>query len=670
VDIIHGNLFLTDQECAHRQGEQLGDLSVIETIHRLYISLTAAGFNLVLVIMLCVLNQGDKGRNRSFIKLAVVVLIGNLVSCASTAVRRSDAFDVSVRVAILAYLAACVVNMLVTYYFARYSESFFIEWYEPPKKNITINRIILWTGFISMGIIYIFFFDFMTVSGHIAGVSDPTRLIYGYGFELYFIVYTIVYFVKHRSVLNRRAFVTALVGFSSTILGLVLQSVFPNVQVNYFGAVIGLYLFYLGVEAPDYKKLMQTLKELQAAREAADRANQSKSYFLANMSHEIRTPINAVLGMNEMILRESKDETITGYARNVESSGKSLLTIINDILDFSKIEAGKLDIVEAPYKLSAVVNDTYQMIAFRARTNGLDFNINMDENLPENLYGDEVRIRQIMVNLLTNAVKYTDEGGIDLRIEGDRRDDRLDLTISVTDTGIGIKDEDKEKLFSQFERVDLMHNNSIEGTGLGLAITRELVSKMGGQISLESEYGHGSTFSVKLPQKVLSGEPVGRFVPGDVDHSDTEEYEESFRAPEADVLVVDDTRVNLMVAKALLKKTEVRIDTASGAQEGIDKANEKKYDLIFMDQRMPHMDGTQALNEIRKNTEGPNAQTPVVCLTADAISGARERYISEGFTDYLTKPIESDAIEELMMKYLPAEKVEKVKVAKKQKENK
>ena len=175
---------------------------------------------------------------------------------------------------------------------------------------------------------------------------------------------------------------------------------------------------------------------------------------------------------------------------------------------------------------------------------------------------------------------------------------------------------------------------------------------------------------MKLPQKVLSGEPVGRFVPGDVDHSDTEEYEESFRAPEADVLVVDDTRVNLMVAKALLKKTEVRIDTASGAQEGIDKANEKKYDLIFMDQRMPHMDGTQALNEIRKNTEGPNAQTPVVCLTADAISGARERYISEGFTDYLTKPIESDAIEELMMKYLPAEKVEKVKVAKKQKENK
>lgn len=641
----------------------MGDLSVAETIHRLYFSLAAAGFNLVLCIMLAILDQGEERRNKSFIKLAVVILVGNLISCASVVVRRAEVFNISPKGSILAYLAACVVNIFVTYYFAKYSESYFEEWYEIPKKNVVINRIIIITAIVSMILVTIFFFPFVTRKGTISGVSDPIRIIYGYGVELYFIFYTVFYFVRHRSVLNRRGFATALVGFSVTILGLVLQIFFPEVLINYFGAAISLYVFYLGAEAPDYRKLLQTLKELQAAREAADRANQSKSYFLANMSHEIRTPINAVLGMNEMIIRESKDETITGYARKVENSGKNLLSIINDILDFSKIEAGKLEIVNAPYQLTSVVNDTVNMIAFRAKNNGLEFKVELNETLPNHLYGDEVRIRQVIVNLLTNAVKYTNEGEISLNIDGIRMDKQVTLKIAVSDTGIGIKDEDKEKLFSQFERIDLMRNNSVEGTGLGLAITRELVFRMGGTISVDSEYGRGSTFFVTLPQNIISNEPVGKYDPNTDDVTDHEVYEESFRAPEASVLVVDDTRVNLMVAKALLKKTEVAIDTASGALEGVEMAGNKKYDLIFMDQRMPHVDGTQALKMIRENAEGPNYKTPVICLTADAISGARERYISEGFTDYLTKPIESEAIEELMIKYLPSDKVELVKIA-------
>ncbi len=421
---------------------------------------------------------------------------------------------------------------------------------------------------------------------------------------------------------------------------------------------------------------MDNARMLMKAKEDADLANAAKSDFLASMSHEIRTPINAVLGMNEMILQESSGMrntgspemqsfagAIAGYAGNIESAGNNLLAIVNDILDFSKMEAGKLDIVEGNYRLSSVLNDLSSFILFRAQDKGLRFAMDVDGTLPDELCGDGVRVRQIIANLLNNAVKYTEQGSVRLTLSGSVQGpaepgQSICLRIAVQDTGIGIRKEDIDQLFTKFHRLDLKRNSTVEGTGLGLAITHSLLEMMGGRIEVQSEYGKGSVFTVRIPQKIVSAEPIGDFrarfrrnTP-EADHG-----RETFRAPEAHILVVDDTRMNLMVATGLLKNTGIRTDTAPGGNEAVALARTTAYDLILMDQRMPRMDGTEALHLIRAQSDGANRETPVICLTADAVIGARERYMAEGFTDYLTKPIDSRALERILVRYLPAEKV-------------
>ena len=421
-------------------------------------------------------------------------------------------------------------------------------------------------------------------------------------------------------------------------------------------------------------------EELRKAKDIADHSNAAKSDFLANMSHEIRTPINAILGMNEMILREGlssrdalpKDREvirkgfadICNYAGNVESAGTNLLSIINDILDFSKIEAGKLEIVEGNYKLSTMLNDLCNMITFKAREKGLQFEIDVDSSLPDGLYGDEVRMRQVVTNILNNAVKYTKKGSVCMSVKGRMAEELKDgkaviLEIRVKDTGIGIREEDIDKLFTKFERMDLKTNSTVEGTGLGLAITKNLLTMMGGSIEVESTYGEGSQFTVILPQKVVSSEKVGDFKSKyEKSIQERKAYEESFRAPDAHLLIVDDTTMNLTVVKGLLKSTQVEIDTATSGPQSIEMAKEKAYDIILMDQRMPEMDGTQAMHVIQNQQDGANRKTPFICLTADAVTGARERYMAEGFADYLTKPIDSGELERMLVKYLPQEKLQ------------
>ena len=424
---------------------------------------------------------------------------------------------------------------------------------------------------------------------------------------------------------------------------------------------------------------MDYSEQLTEAKAAAEHANTAKSEFLASMSHEIRTPINAVLGMNEMVLRESlqaRDQAskvqpelrnyltnISNYAGNIDSAGKNLLAIINDILDFSKIESGKMEITEADYKFSSVLNDISNVISFRAKDKGLDFKIEMDKDLPDGLFGDELRIRQIMTNLLGNAVKYTKKGSVLLYVGKEAGDviengDTIHLVVAVKDTGIGIKQEDINKLFQKFERFDLQQNSTVEGSGLGLAITKNLLELMHGTIKVESVYGEGSTFTAVIPQKVVSTEPVGDFkMKFEKSVQEAEVYHESFRAPDAHILIVDDTRMNLTVAVGLLKKTQMDIDTAASGLEAIGLAKTIKYDLILMDQRMPGMDGTETMKNIKALESGVNKDTPFICLTADAVSGARTHYLAEGFTDYLTKPIDSKALERTLMKYLPEEKL-------------
>jgi len=461
--------------------------------------------------------------------------------------------------------------------------------------------------------------------------------------------------------------------FESQLSSQTRQTVMGYIVILIISLFVGAVLSLLTV-----RPYVKAQAELFEEKTRAESANNAKSDFLANMSHEIRTPINAVLGMNEMVIREDHKamgvaesdplaveealENISVYTRDIKKAGHNLLAIVNDILDFSKIEAGKMDLIIAPYQLSSLINDIHNMTLFKAQDKGLAFNVEVDPAIPDELSGDEIRVRQILTNLLNNAVKFTDKGTVDLKLRCRKLEEgKINLIISVWDTGIGIKQEDKAKLFDKFERFDMERNSTVEGTGLGLTITHHLVELMGGKIEVESEYGKGSIFTVTIPQSVVNDTPIGDFqsrlkehVPGD------RPYKESFRAPTAHILIVDDTRINLTVAVNLLKNTKIKIDTATSGEESVSMAANTRYDMIFMDQRMPEMDGTEALHKIRGTSDGASKDVPVVCLTADAVIGAKERYLSEGFTDYLTKPIDNYALEKMIVKYLPEEKVEKV----------
>ncbi|MCH5344383.1 MAG: response regulator [Acetatifactor sp.] len=399
---------------------------------------------------------------------------------------------------------------------------------------------------------------------------------------------------------------------------------------------------------------------LKEAAESAIRAEQAKSRFLSNMSHEIRTPINAVLGMNEMILRECKDELLLSYAENIQSSGKTLLFLINDILDMSKIESGKMEIVPTEYEVADIIIDLWNIIYLRAQEKGLTIDFILNETMPRTLFGDEVRIKQIVTNLLTNAVKYTPKGGIELHATYKRTGkDRMDLIISVKDTGMGIRQEDMGKLFESFQRLEEEKNRNIEGTGLGMNITMSLLKLMNGDMKVESEYQKGSTFTVTIPQKVLHDEPTGDF--GAImsrQRSRTEQKRESFEAPDANVLVVDDNEMNLAVFKALLKRTKMSIVTADSGKSCLELVKKEPFHIIFMDHMMPGMDGIETLHEIQKLEHFPNEKTPVIALTANAVSGAREVYLKEGFADFLTKPIDAERLEQMVVSYLPEELVQ------------
>ena len=411
----------------------------------------------------------------------------------------------------------------------------------------------------------------------------------------------------------------------------------------------------------DIDKERRERERLIDASERAVAASEAKSAFLSNMSHEIRTPINAVLGMNEMILRESDDKNILGYSENIRSAGSTLLGLINDILDFSKIEAGKMEIIPVDYDLSSVINDLVNMIQTKADAKGLKLEFEISREVPKLLHGDEVRIKQIVTNILTNAVKYTEKGRVTLCIDYEKIPDEEDcilLDVAVKDTGIGIKEEDMKKLFSEFDRIEEKRNRNVEGTGLGMSITKRLLEMMGSELQVESKYGLGSKFSFSLRQTVIKWEELGDYEAAyKASLASRGKYHEKFRAPKAEILVVDDTPMNLEVFINLLKKTEIKIETAATGEEALSLAFDKEYDVIFLDHMMPDKDGIETLHEMRERKDAPNLQTPVICLTANAISGAREKYLAEGFDNYLTKPIDSEKLEEMLIEYLPEEKI-------------
>ena len=398
-------------------------------------------------------------------------------------------------------------------------------------------------------------------------------------------------------------------------------------------------------------KTGRDIMAVEKEKQIAVVANESKDVFLANMSHEIRTPINTVIGMNEMILRENKDESIAEYANNIKQASKMLLSLINDLLDFSKIEAGKLQIIEGDYDVALMLKDVISGVESRVKDKPLQLQLDIDETLPVTLYGDEIRMRQIMNNLLSNAVKYTEQGSVSFSVKGKRKEDIFELQISVKDTGMGIREEDMGHLFDSFKRLEMKKNRYIEGSGLGLCITKQLLDQMKGSIIVESEHGKGSCFTVFIPQRVINDAPLGEL--SKTRRNDSNQATQSrLQAPDAKVLVVDDNKMNLHVVKALLKNSGIQLDLVDGGMQCIASCKEKKYDLILMDHMMPEPDGVETLHLIREDEKNLNCDTEVIVLTANAIAGAEEEYRKAGFADYLSKPVDSAKLEEVLAKYL------------------
>ena len=414
--------------------------------------------------------------------------------------------------------------------------------------------------------------------------------------------------------------------------------------------IITVYLFITAEKAKESD-------ELREAKAEAENANKAKSRFLANMSHEIRTPIHGIMGMNEMVLREAQDEKIRGYAKNIKNASENLLEIINGILDFSKIEVGRIEMEETAYSLRGLLDDVVNMIAPIARKKDLDFQVKVDENLPSELYGDVGKIRQIIVNLLNNAVKYTKTGKVVLTIRGALVGDNLNLKAKIEDTGIGIKKENIEKLFVDFERIDMDKNWAIEGTGLGLPIVNKLVQCMNGKVKVTSVYGEGSVFTVTIPQKIIDRRCIGDFR---VDKEDSENdiYSTAFVAPDAKILVVDDHEMNLVILESLLKESHVQVTTCSSGKECVELMIHNTYDVVFLDHMMPEMNGLETLEVIiKKNLK---RESKIVALTANAIVGVREMYLSKGFDDYLSKPIDIEKLEKLLLRFIPEKKIKMI----------
>ena len=412
--------------------------------------------------------------------------------------------------------------------------------------------------------------------------------------------------------------------------------------------------------------LIDTIKsilEIEKEKQQAVALSESKARFLANMSHEIRTPINAIIGMDELILNESKEATTIEYANDIRSASSMLLSLVNDILDFSKIESDKMTIIPVEYELHSLVNDSYMLLKNRARDKNLQVCYRYSDTLPKRLIGDEVRIRQIITNLVTNAVKYTHEGSVTLQVGWKPMDsENVSIVISVIDTGIGIEKESIGKLFFVFERIDEKNNRNIEGTGLGLNITKRLVDMMGGTIEVQSELGKGSNFTVTIPQKiVVNDSDMVLVTEGVVPNRDrSNDLDISFTAPNARILVVDDVRMNLKVFAGLLKSTGIQIDEAESGRECLEKVKNNSYDIVFLDHMMPEMDGMVTLQQMRKLLTGKKKMPPVIMLTANAIVGAREEYIRAGFDDYLSKPIESHRLKQMIHQYLPVDLIQPV----------
>ena len=463
-----------------------------------------------------------------------------------------------------------------------------------------------------------------------------------YVFVVLFLISSLVIAIINVKRMDKRFFSVFVI---IPLLGIlcILTLIFPGIIIYDMILVLLCYVMYFTIENPDVKMIEQ----LNNARDEAVKANQAKTDFLSSMSHEIRTPLNAICGFSSSLLEndgvstEAKEDV-----KNIIMASDTLLELVNGILDISKIEANKLEIIDTVYSFKKMYEELILLTKARIGEKPIEFKHSYDESIPEFLYGDGVRLKQVILNLLTNSAKYTKSGYIDFKINSIRKDDIIRLIISVEDSGIGIKKENIEKLFTKFERLGVEKNDTVEGTGLGLAITKKLVEMMGGKIVVQSIYGKGSIFTISIDQKMLSEKELSKVMK----EKETEEKtDEIIDASGKNILVVDDNMLNLKVAERLLKAYKCNITLVSSGSECLEKVSNNKYDLILLDDMMPRMTGTETLQKLK---EIETFKTPVVALTANAITGMKEEYINRGFNDYLSKPIIKEDLNRVMKKYL------------------
>lgn len=441
-----------------------------------------------------------------------------------------------------------------------------------------------------------------------------------------------------------------------TVTAMVIQYFFPEQLLECTGMTLVLLSIHFAIQSKDMME--QAKKAEQDIAFAANVANRAKSEFLANMSHEIRTPINTILGMNQMILRESESLTIKSYAQNVKNAGRSLLSLVNDILDFSKIESGRLELECDNYNVAELIGSLVDDVKDRAESKNIELRISVDNMLPKELRGDSKRIKQVILNLLTNAVKYTKDGYVEFSVGYERVNaNELMFKVSVKDSGIGIKEDDMQVLAQRFRRFDSKVNASTEGTGLGLAITTQLLELMNSELQVSSVYGEGSEFSFVVKQEIVDNTSIGNC--SFLERTNIiEDSSESFVAPNAKLLVVDDNEMNLQVMRNLLKINKVKVITVASGEEALKVTGKIAFDLILMDHMMPYMDGMETFDKIRADELNKNNKTPMIALTANAISGMKEMYIEHGFDGYLSKPVEYRELESVLLKFLPKALVE------------
>lgn len=567
------------------------------------------------------------------------------------------------------------VSVAMLGYRLMYYDLLFIYRNEKKSSFIRFNQCLL--------VIYFLILIFNMFSGYFFSFNQEGEYVKGTTFlavyiaPAYFVICSAVILISH---FRRFSTWQRVAIFSFVFLqlsGMVLQMFFfPDTLLALFMSVLGLMMMLFTMETPDYQKLTITIEELsktkkvaeeakaeaEKAREIAQQANRAKSDFLANMSHEIRTPINAVLGMDEMIIRECDDPKIVEYAADIKRAGGMLLSLVNDILDFSKIESGKMDILSVDYDLGILLAETIDMIRSKAQEKNLELYLDIQPDTPAHLCGDEMRIRQIIINILNNAVKYTKQGSVTLVVSGKKLSpEMVQLYVCVRDTGIGIKEEDIGRLFDSFQRVEESRNRNIEGTGLGLSITMRLLNLMGSKLEVKSTYGKGSEFYFYLEQNQTDDRVIGENLQKyyQNEKSFLGVTGESFYAPDAKILVVDDNEMNLKVFLGLLKNSGMQIDTATSGKECLALMEKKAYHIIFMDHQMPEMDGVETLKQSALMQNNLSKDAVMIILTANAVSGAREMFLQEGFQDYLSKPIDVSKLEAMILKYLPKELIDK-----------